>query len=576
MIKISEEIKNKKISEIKKPLEDLNIALLKLLYPKGIENLRQMRAFPLIDFTSVWHYNEKELRTVSKYRTNFELDKYNKKLRSFFKKDGFSFPVYEKHKQSTNPYYDWKIQENDSLTDVGDSGTDVGDSGFDYFDSGRQSHRISPTNLESWNTFVKDEFSPQVNSCYTYFEKILIDEKNNKFFEIGIYLLCREQINENLHQSIEEVLSRFVKQNGSSFIVEELNERHNAIEQSLRQTSLKSSLAAVMSRNMSHNIGSHVLNKLSSGEAIHDFFKIKGVNRFVQGESIKGKIKFNFPDLSITSEAINEDLKAGDENEETIEAYEQKLKKNSEYIQGYNFYTHEESKPIYTLSPFFVDVNNNTRKEELARVFNDYLKKRMDFVADVATSNKALLSNSKYLFADVFRGFERNLLLLHNISGKEDKFSYNFDFQYSDGTRDDQGNLTTANYYIEDKNEVRKKNPKFIDPIVAVPNDILGSQAFYIILENIIRNTAKHSGCGKVIFTIKVEDIVEDDFYRVTVFDNVRDENENKLNNLIAERNVSIAQDVLDENNEIRTAGWGTIEIKLAACYLSGLDMLRL
>jgi hypothetical protein len=363
---------------------------------------------------------------------------------------------------------------------------------------------------------------------------------------------------------------------------------NDVFQQSLKNTSLKSSLAAVMSRNMSHNIGSHVLNKLSSGEGIHNFFKINGVNRFVQGVSIKDKIKFDFPDLSITSQDVNEDLNEDDERIKTLlEKYEQKLKENPEFLDGYNFYTHEEGKPIYILSPFFVDVNNNTKKEELARVFNDYLKKRMDFVADVATSNKALLSNSKYLFADVFRGFERNLLLLHNISGKDDKFSYEFNFQYCDGK---------TTYLYGEKG--------FIDPIVSMPNDILGNQAFYIILENIIRNTAKHSGGGNVVFTIKVEDIIEDDFYRITVFDNVKfsasekDEEKYgnqikdfntlsinqkedsikayKLNKLIAQRNISIAQPVLDENNEIRTAGWGTIEIKLAACYLSGLDMLEM
>lgn len=368
-------------------------------------------------------------------------------------------------------------------------------------------------------------------------------------------------------------------------------------EKSLRNTSLKSSLAAVMSRNMSHNIGSHVLNKLSSAAAINAFFKLRSSKRFVKGIEIdndnpsntRKKFKFPNPELSKNPDDELRNLKDIEEDSNidiSVDEYNKILKDYPDYLERFRFSTFEKEKDIYKLSPFFVDVNNNTTKEELARVFNDYLKKRMDFVADVATSNKALLNSNKYLFADIFRGFERNLLLLHNISGKEDKFSYQFQFQYCDGSRDKKGNLITHNYYHykkDEKNEklildlhdngIPKKNNDFIDPIVAVPNDVLGSQAFYIILENIIRNTAKHSGSGNVIFTIKVEDLKEDDFYRITVFDNAP---HTDIKKLVADRNVSIAQEVLDENNQIRTAGWGTIEIKLAACYLSGLDMLEM
>lgn len=356
---------------------------------------------------------------------------------------------------------------------------------------------------------------------------------------------------------------------------------------------IKSSLAAVMSRNMSHNIGSHVLNKLSSAAAINDFFKLGSSKRFVKGIEIdnddpsKNRKKFRFPNPELPKNPDDslrnlEDIEAQPKTDISVDEYNKILKDHPDYLERFTFstfegekdITFEGEKDIYKLSPYFVDVNNNTTKEELARVFNDYLKKRMDFVADVATSNKALLNSNKYLFADIFRGFERNLLLLHNISGKEDKFSYQFQFQYDDGEE-------THNYYECDNDGkpllndvgVPIKNNNFIDPIVAVPNDVLGSQAFYIILENIIRNTAKHSGSGNVIFTIKVEDLKEDDFYRITVFDNAP---HTSIKKLVADRNVSIAQEVLDENNQIRTAGWGTIEIKLAACYLSGLDMLEM
>jgi len=302
----------------------------------------------------------------------------------------------------------------------------------------------------------------------------------------------------------------------------------------IRPQAIKSSLAAVMARNLSHNIGSHVLNKLSNKEIVEQFFGLdnsKANDRFVYARSKESSEKYDF--------------------------------NKSDKVQiprKYTFFTVDKnpSKAVYTLSNFFRDFKNNTKNTELARIFNDYLKKRMDFVADVATTDQATLTNNRNLFSEVFRNFEANLLLLHNISGKEDQFSYRFSFEYES----QEGEIYTP----EDKN--------FIDPIIAMPNDILGDQAFYIILENIIRNTAKHSSKNDVCFTIKVKEKYRD-FYLVTVYDDVEYEDDNFLKELILSRNLNIATPILDiTTNAIRSNGWGTIELKLAACYLSRVSTI--
>lgn len=518
MNNISEEIKNKKIEEIRQPLEELNRKLLNILNPKGgIKNPLGFYDFPLIDFTSVSHYNDNEIRTISRYRTNFNLKIYNEALFRFFEKEGFSFPDYESDNNQLSKSYH-ELKGNRTLERLEPTE-------FDYFDSERKPQKISLTNLDSWNYFVEKELSSKVKSCYTYFEKKNINEKNNEFIEIGIYLLCRKKIQKTLYKKINKTLSAFINQYGSSFILEELNERHNVIQELQKQSSLKSSLAAVMSRNMSHNVGSHVLNKLSNKEIVSNFFKMDSKKDY---------------DGLFVDEIKNE------------------------------WFT---DKKVYKLSNQSKkeEVEKNTKPSELARVFNDYLKKRMDFVADVATSDRATLLGSKFLFKDVFTNFERNLLLVHNISGKEDKFKFQFDFKI-----------------------VNKKGEKdFYDPIVAMPNDVLGSQAFYIILENIIRNTAKHSGVKfikgeyeEVTFTIKVDDDAFSEFYVVSVYDDiawekVKDDKTktgvDKLNTFIKERNESIASDVLDpKTNQIRKNGWGTIELKIAACYLSRVSTLKI
>lgn len=326
----------------------------------------------------------------------------------------------------------------------------------------------------------------------------------------------------------------------------------------IKASSLKSSLAAVMARNQSHNIGSHVLNKMSSSQVTKNFFDIYR-NRelcFLQD--------FNKEeDTLILKSSLNE--------KNTILDKIKSKKINKKFYLATFENLQEVYKPVYILTQTpDIDTLNAA---ELSRVFNNYLKQRMDFVADVATSDQFDLANKKFLISDMFRSFERNLLLLHNISGKGAEFPFTFKFEY----------------YARGSDVPQKD----FDPIVSIPNDVLGDQAFYILLENIIRNTAKHAPKkqGHITFTMKVEDKF-DDFFKVSIYDNIeyvltkeeeldyennqycKDKaNRNKLLKLIALRNNNIAQGILDpETNEIRAHGWGTIEMKIACCYLTRIQ----
>lgn len=62
---------------------------------------------------------------------------------------------------------------------------------------------------------------------------------------------------------IEPVLQPFAQGIMSTFHLREIEERRKEIEERRKMFSLRSAIAAIMSRNMSHNIGSHVLWHLS-------------------------------------------------------------------------------------------------------------------------------------------------------------------------------------------------------------------------------------------------------------------------------------------------------------------------
>ncbi|MBK7233557.1 MAG: hypothetical protein IPH93_15155 [Saprospiraceae bacterium] len=122
-------------------------------------------------------------------------------------------------------------------------------------------------------------------------------------------------------------------------------------------------------------------------------------------------------------------------------------------------------------------------------IFNNYVKCRMDYLADISFGTP-LMQTNKYAYADLFKELDKVRLLLEHISGLDD---FKFEIKFKKNGKD-----------LNDKNDL----------LVAIPNDILGAQAFYNILENIIRNSAKHSDKSrlgedlKVVFTVNfIDDI---------------------------------------------------------------------
>jgi hypothetical protein len=114
------------------------------------------------------------------------------------------------------------------------------------------------------------------------------------------------------------------------------------------------------------------------------------------------------------------------------------------------------------------ETDSNKKLLDQISIFNNYVKCRMDYLADISFGTP-LMQTNKYAYADLFKELDKVRLLLEHISGL-DNFKFQIKFQKN-------GKDLDENY----------------DLLVAIPNDILGTQAFYNILENIIRNSAKHS-----------------------------------------------------------------------------------
>lgn len=262
----------------------------------------------------------------------------------------------------------------------------------------------------------------------------------------------------------------------------------------IRQIATRGAIALVMARNMSHNIGSHVLGNLIS----HNVYD----------------------------------------------------KVSDSAVLQCNIY-----------QPYFGDksvnkttgVNKNPQNFQLA-YFNQYLKNRMDYLSEVAFGIPNMLA-TKYMLNDVLKELDRVRILLNYISGIPE-FKYTLCLKYN-GTP-----LTDTN-----------------DIAVAFPSDVLGNQAFYNIIENIIRNTAKHAYNGKQeanIFTIEFSDVKDSFEYYCVEIDNGVEEKD--IEKLVDSQNALIAESIIDENDknyDLRGHGLGILEMKASAAFLRQINIAK-
>jgi hypothetical protein len=134
------------------------------------------------------------------------------------------------------------------------------------------------------------------------------------------------------------------------------------------------------------------------------------------------------------------------------------------------------------------------------------------------------------------------------------------------------------------------------DPFVAIPGGVTGWHAFYVILENVIRNAAKH-GSWKIdpadpakrpldvvveflnedylappIVQLDKENKVTRNAYLVRIYDNISTLRENTLDEI----NDTLDTPIIEATGELSRKHWGLAEMKIAALFLQGRTLDRL
>jgi vacuolar-type H+-ATPase subunit F/Vma7 len=211
---------------------------------------------------------------------------------------------------------------------------------------------------------------------------------------------------------------------------------------SIHRESIKASKAGIMSRNMSHNLGSHVMTYLKQ--------KLSSVESIVEQEALVELVKTT--------------------SLEQVPQLDYNTAKNIEL-------------------PFLVGLGR----------FINYLQERQDYVATVATDYipaKTTISFKDFIYDELKPDlrYERHVGDNGIIGKKPDNILLNYiayseEYKHADNIvikfRDFDGKIPKDSTEELSLDELRKFE-------VALPGGTVGRQAFFSVMENIIRNTAKH------------------------------------------------------------------------------------
>jgi len=324
-------------------------------------------------------------------------------------------------------------------------------------------------------------FIDKQNNHFYYIDSVPFESENRKNAYGGLFALSHNELDKyNLFSLIH--ISDLIGSQISS----------NTINHLFKISSVKSAIASIMSRNMSHNLGSHVLSAVSTG------------------------------------------------------------------------------------------INDPTDIQYLTR----YIQQRQDYIAQITTEFPKW-SHSYRFIGQIMRYFFEQRLLLKYIAESEGLTAKEYYPENPENRIDDNniGKLRFEINRITDENERIKEIPKeetdpdrgeytLNDPLLAIPGGITGVQAFYSILENIIRNAAKHSyslekdintedGGLKVIIDYKIKET----YVEFTIYTNVT-KNDDEENNLKDKLNNKISASFIDDKNELKYENWGIAEIKISSGYL--------
>lgn len=244
-------------------------------------------------------------------------------------------------------------------------------------------------------------------------------------------------------------------------------------------------------------------------------------------------------------------------------------------------------KVLERLSKDYTDLVDKDTYSSILRLlnrFNHYRDERSEYLTYLAQFSSP---SSAYLFKDVLQPFMENTLVMDNIAANEnlnyvktaEEHLLHNRLQLRIRTKDGKSREKfyasylkkdeTVLYTSEDLPYLREDYDRAVlsreDVEVSLPGT-LGKHALYSILENFIRNSAKHGGDEKykgLDIILELSDLADPDCLTVRITDNCSKVTDAK----VAAFNESINSSILERRD------LGLIDMKVNACLLEGKEL---
>lgn len=448
---------------------------------------------------------------------------------------------------------------------------------------------------------------------------------NNKEIEISIqgsvwiYVINRNIISEEKHKKIGLAVSKIARDLSINYIFKKGLE----LADKARAEAIKSAVSAIMARNMSHNLGSHVITntkneiKKIADELVCDMktsANFRGLSELLQylqerqdfiamianGEKYsQGPVHFK---SAIFDLIAADGLSIRHSSSQPITNY---ILNN--IVKSENVY--RELKPIEEINEDDDDVikgfrarkqcNNGIVSENIEQYIKLELSKKVNKSADANKRSTEVDKNYRNLDTDIKKTYINN-------------YYYNREIEYINGR--DIFNKIVNKFNKENESKISmdirlvyKKNDqtfvfdsfgggddsyKFADIMMGIPYGLSGRHAILSIIENVIRNSAKHNELTRILAyetldnegrkTVKytpliISLIIEDvgDMYQMTISDNlgslanVMNRYKNEIKILDEDYNFKKLV-IIDQNGGIDKNYKGLKEMLICLSWMSG------
>lgn len=345
---------------------------------------------------------------------------------------------------------------------------------------------------------------------------------------------------------IENIIVNFLRQPLLEYLGTEEKVLHILKKTQIKDASRKAARAAILARNFSHVMGSHVISNPDFIDAM--------VGKQILDSSRSELDKW----IKLFDETTDEYITKGYESADT-KGYWTRARSVFENIQD-------------------MLTSGGTLLEQ-SRRFHHYLQGRFDFIARSIDETEDSVE-PVYFINDMMDGFLTQTAfldtLVSDLGVRLTNINFRIEFpeknnvfrtKWFPGDAKQKKSDNNSNWSHEwEKISGNKESIEECDFMVGLPGGMIASQAFFALLENVIRNSVKYKSdttkATNYQLTIKIteETIDTEETYQLTLYDNFSG-GWNTYQTVL----THAQKDILDDNGKPLTEGLGIQEMKICA-----------